>query len=195
MGYSPLAGLARSPVVGATGATDETNRVNTAAACLSPRWRTVVLNVFAFGVFLALTVFVLVRPADRPAHAAPGAVGGPRRVVSSPARVPNLRNTAATVLPSRAQTQVLVLNGNGISGAAAATASALRTRGYAITAAADAPRHDYPQSLLMYKPRFAREAKRLARDLNVSTLLPLDPLAVPVSGHAQLVVIVGRANT
>ena len=195
MGYSPPAGLARSLLVGATDATDETNRVNRAAAWLGSCWRRVFLNVCAFGVFLALTVFVLVRPADRPAHAEPGAAKGrPRGVVSTPPRVQNLRATTAAVLPSRAQTRVLVLNGNGISGAAAAAASALRARGYTITTAADASRQDYPQSLAMYTPGFAREAKRLAGDLNVSTLLPLDPLAVPVSGRAQLIVIIGRAN-
>jgi hypothetical protein len=88
------------------------------------------------------------------------------------------------------QTPVLVLNGNGISGAAASTAGIVRARGYPVSATGDAPRR-YTRSVVMYTRGFAGEAARLGRDLNVATLQPLDPLVIPGGTRARLVLIVG----
>ena len=40
----------------------------------------------------------------------------------------------------------------------------------------DAPRHDYARSLVMFRPGFAPEARRLARDLKIRIVGPLDGL-------------------
>ena len=51
---------------------------------------------------------------------------------------------------TRQQTKVLVLNGNGRNGAAHTEAARLQSLGYRIAAAADAKRHDYATSVVMY---------------------------------------------
>src|SRR5439155_7940146 len=99
----------------------------------------------------------------------------PAPAPAPPAPAPTPR--AAPLVP-RARTPVLVLNGNGVNGAAARTAPSVRRRGYPVTATANAPRHDYLRSVVMFKPGFVREAARLGRDLKVETLQPFDPLVV-----------------
>jgi LytR cell envelope-related transcriptional attenuator len=85
---------------------------------------------------------------------------------------------------------VLVLNGNGRSGAAAAAAARVHGRGYRIGAVTNAPRQ-VPRSIVMYKPGFAGEGKRLGRDLGVKLVTPLDGMRVRDLGRSQLVFILG----
>ena len=68
----------------------------------------------------------------------------------------------------------MVLNGNGRTGAAASAASRVRSRGYRIGTVGNASSTDYARSLVMYKPGFAGEARRLAKDLRVKQIGPLD---------------------
>src|SRR5439155_24182968 len=91
----------------------------------------------------------------------------------------------------RTKTVVLVLNGNGRNGAAHAEAARLQSLGYRIAAAADAKRHDYATSLVMYRPGFRPEGVRLARDLHVSVVGPLDGVSVSALHGGQLAVILG----
>ena len=51
-----------------------------------------------------------------------------------------------------AQTPVMVLNGNGHSGAAATSAREVRRLGYKLGLIGNAQRMDYPTSLVMYRP-------------------------------------------
>jgi ABC-type Fe3+-hydroxamate transport system substrate-binding protein len=103
----------------------------------------------------------------------------------------------ATTKPSRqaelprAKTRVVVLNGNGEAGAAAAEASAIRARGYKIGAVGNAPRSSVGPTLVMYRPGFAAEAKRLARDTGISIVTALDGLQPSSLRRAQLVVVLG----
>jgi hypothetical protein len=85
---------------------------------------------------------------------------------------------------------VLVLNGNGRTGAAATVAARVRGRGYRIGAVTNAPRQ-VPRSIVMYKPGFAGEGKRLGRDLGVKLVTPLDGMRVKDLGRSQLVFILG----
>jgi len=87
---------------------------------------------------------------------------------------------------------VLVLNGNGRPGAAAAQAEQARSRGYAIAGVGNAARSDYARSLVMYRPGFRGEAGRLARDLGLELVVPLDGLRPRDLRGAHAVVIVGR---
>lgn len=93
---------------------------------------------------------------------------------------------------SRRQTSVLVLNGNGLTGAAAAQAQRVRARGYVVAAVGNAPRSDYARSLVMYRPGFEAEARRLARDVGIGIVSPLDGLRVRGLRGAHVAVIVGR---
>ena len=69
---------------------------------------------------------------------------------------------------------MLILNGNGRSGAASEKASWVMTKGYPIAATANASRTDFARSLVMYKPGFEAEAKRFGKDFDVSRVIPLD---------------------
>lgn len=91
----------------------------------------------------------------------------------------------------RKRTVVLVLNGNGRTGAAAAAAARVQRRGYRIGGVGNASRRDFDQSLVMYRPGFAGEGRRLARDLGVRLVGPLDGMRPRALGRAQVVFILG----
>ena len=92
---------------------------------------------------------------------------------------------------SRTRVTVLVLNGNGRQGAAASTASRVRGRGYKIGGVANAPRSDFTRSLVMYRRGFEGEGRRLARDLGIGIVGPLDGLRTSQLHGANAVVVVG----
>jgi hypothetical protein len=96
------------------------------------------------------------------------------------------------ILP-RGRTRVLVLNGNGQTGAAGTEADAVRARGYRITAVGNASQPTTGPSLVMYRPGFAAEAKRLARDTGIGTVTALDGLKPGKLGRAHLVIVVGSS--
>jgi len=91
----------------------------------------------------------------------------------------------------RGRTVVMVLNGNGRTGAAASAASRVRHRGYRVGTVGNASTNDFARSLVMYKPGFAGEARRLAKDLRVKQVGPLDGIRARELGGAQLVFILG----
>lgn len=91
---------------------------------------------------------------------------------------------------SRRETSVLVLNGNGIAGAAAAEASRARAHGYLVAGTANAPR-SYGRSVVMYRAGHRPEAKRLAADMGVTLVGPLDGIKLRQLRGAQLVVVLG----
>jgi hypothetical protein len=92
---------------------------------------------------------------------------------------------------ARSHLSILVLNGNGRNGAAAAEAGKLHSLGYRIAATADARRHDYATSVVMYRPGFRAEGLRLARDIHVKVIGPLDGLSRAALHGGQLAVILG----
>lgn len=91
---------------------------------------------------------------------------------------------------SRTETAVMVLNGNGVPGAAHEAASRVRSRGYAIGEVGNATRTDYMRSVVMYRPGFRGEAMRLARDLRIRIVGPLDGLGVRDLMGAHVVFVV-----
>jgi hypothetical protein len=105
------------------------------------------------------------------------------------------RKPAAATKPDlpRGKTVVRVLNGNGRPGAAASAASRVRSHGYKIGFVGNAAHTDFPQSLVMYKPGFAGEARRFARDLRVRRVGPLDGVRPRALGRAHIVFILGGA--
>ena len=94
---------------------------------------------------------------------------------------------------SRSQTSVLVLNGNGRTGAASSTAAKLQGRGYQISGTGNAPRGDYATTVVMFRPGYRPEALRVARDLHVKVVGPLDGLKPKqlLGGHVAVVLGVG----
>ncbi|HEY8843074.1 MAG TPA: LytR C-terminal domain-containing protein, partial [Gaiellaceae bacterium] len=88
-------------------------------------------------------------------------------------------------------TSVTVLNGSGLAGAAAAQASRVRARGYLVGEVGNAPRSGYGRSVVMYRAGRRPEAMRLARDLHIRLVSPLDGLHPRDLLGAQLAVVVG----
>jgi LytR cell envelope-related transcriptional attenuator len=93
------------------------------------------------------------------------------------------------ILP-RGRTRVAVLNGNGETGAAATEADAVRARGYMIGAVGNAPQPVTGPSLVMYRPGFAAEGKRLAHDTGL-VATAIDGLKPGAVGRAQVVIVLG----
>ena len=91
----------------------------------------------------------------------------------------------------RGKVRVLVLNGNGVTGAAHEEAAHLQSLGYRIGGAANAPTHRYSQSMVMYVPGYAKEARRLAHDTGIRLVAPLDGLTPSTLSASKLVVLLG----
>lgn len=91
----------------------------------------------------------------------------------------------------RGSISVTVLNGNGRAGAAAAEASRVRARGYLTGKVGNAPRSGYGRSVVMYRAGRRPEALRLAGDLRIRLVSPLDGLRPRNLLGAQLAVVVG----
>jgi hypothetical protein len=142
-------------------------------------WRTVALaaSVLALG---AGSVVALV---DRPAQTRPEPGSG---------RVPK-RQTAPALPPPRPRSRisVLVLNGNGVDGAAGTEASSILARGYRHAIPDDASQLDYARSLVLFRPGWQREAERLGREVRIPTVAPLDGRVAPEYASVPLVVILG----
>jgi LytR cell envelope-related transcriptional attenuator len=91
---------------------------------------------------------------------------------------------------TRARTRIAVLNGNGETGAAATEADALRARGYKISSVGNAPQPVTGPSLVMYRPGFAAEGKRLAHDTGL-VATAIDGLPTRLLGRSHLVILLG----
>jgi hypothetical protein len=163
-----------------------------AVAAIRP-WRTATLVASAVAVLelcilLVAGVALLTKPvATRVEAAATEPVLAPGK----PAPVESKRAEAARPTLPRNETSVLVLNGNGRTGAAAESADRLHRVGYIVGGVGNAPRSDYGRSAVMYRPGHRREALRLARDLRIKIVGPLDGLPVRQLMGAHLALVVG----
>jgi hypothetical protein len=159
-------------------------------------WRTAALVVAAVAA-LELVLLVMIGGA---LLAKPHAAAHKRATASKPAATKTTAKTTAArpakpkavaaELPRR-KVKVVVLNGNGRQGAAAAAASRVSRKGYRIGVVANAPSQDYVTSLVMYRRGFEGEAQRLARDLGVEVVSPLDGVRPSQLQGAQAVLILG----
>jgi hypothetical protein len=91
---------------------------------------------------------------------------------------------------TRAQTKVLILNANGITGAAATEASRARARGYKISATGNTALTQ-GKSVVLYRPGHRPEAKRLALDERIPLVGPLDGITPRQLHGAQVVIVLG----
>jgi LytR cell envelope-related transcriptional attenuator len=162
-------------------------------------WRTATLVATAIaGVELVLLVVAGIVLLGRSLAPGPHSTTPPRSHATSPAgtlRTPAARTYRPPVARlSPAQTGVLVLNGNGVRGAAAAAAALVRARGYRVEKVGNAPRTGYPRSIVMYRPGFLAEAKRFARELNVGVVAPLDGMKPAQLDGGQLVLVLGTSR-
>jgi hypothetical protein len=161
-------------------------------------WR---LAAFVAGLIAALELLVLLAigggalfdaMADRlRLEATQHALAPQAKPERKPAALPKPAVATAKIHLTRRRTVVRVLNGNGRSGAAAAAAGRVRNRGYKVGFVGNAARSDFAKSLVMFKPGFAGEARRFARDLRVKRVGPLDGVRPRELGRAHLVFILG----
>jgi LytR cell envelope-related transcriptional attenuator len=176
---------------------DHPIRLDRAELAVRP-WRTATVVVAAIAAIeLVLLVMaagaLLAKPEPRTHRTAPR-TAAERATASATLEKPSVRRTVARTpaaeLPRRKVT-VVVLNGNGRQGAAAAAADRVHRRGYRIGLVANAPSHDYATSLVMYRKGFQGEARRLARDLGVKVVGPLDGMRQGQLHGAHAVLILG----
>jgi len=150
-------------------------------------WRTIA--VVAAGIatlellgLVVVGVALIARPVMHRARA---------EATAAPAQHRQAAKTPSRPLLPRGSTSVAVLNGNGLAGAAAAQASRVRARGYLVGEVGNAPRSGYGHSVVMYRAGRRPEALRLARDLRIRLVSPLDGLRPRDLLGAQLVIVVG----
>ena len=86
---------------------------------------------------------------------------------------------------------MLVLNGNGLEGAAGTKAAVILSWGYRHAIPSDAPQLDYARSLVLYRPGWQREAERLAKDAGIPTVATLDGRVAPQYSSVPLILILG----
>ena len=101
------------------------------------------------------------------------------------------KGSAVPPLRPRSDVSVLVLNGNGTSGVAGATASRLLGRGYRSATATNAQADSYATSLVLYRRGWGPEAQRLAKDAHIKIVAALDGRLPAGSARDQLVLILG----
>jgi hypothetical protein len=150
-------------------------------------WRTIAVVVAGVATLeLLILVIVGVALLAKPmAHSAIAKAAAAPAAKKKPAPEPML-----PLLP-RARVSVTILNGNGVAGAAASEASRVRVRGYIVGRVGNAPRGGYGHSVVMYRAGRVREARRLARDLGIAIVSPLDGLRKADLHGAKLAVILG----
>jgi LytR cell envelope-related transcriptional attenuator len=162
-------------------------------------WRTATLIATAIAglelVLLVVAGIILLGKSLAPHVHAAAQRRAPAPAVSKPAPVSKPSRPARTApqLP-RARTQVLVLNGNGIQGAAAEAASLVRARGYFVKKVGNAPRTGYARTMVEYRPGFRAEAVRFGRDLNVGLIAPLDGMKPAQLHGVHLVLFLGLSR-
>jgi hypothetical protein len=142
-------------------------------------WRLAVLVVSALFLVILAGLLLTQRPAQTRQEPGSG------RVAKGQPATPPLP------LRPRSAISVVVLNGNGVSGAAGDLATSLLGLGYRHTIPTDASSSNYARSLVLFRPGWQREAERLARDAKIPTVATLDGRLAPQYAHDQLVVILG----
>jgi hypothetical protein len=95
---------------------------------------------------------------------------------------------------SRGETTVLVLNGNGQQGAAGSEASHVESLGYVVKGVGNAARMNYGRTVVMYRPGYDGEARRLAHEAGIRLVTPLDGLRIADLKGARIAVVVGSGS-
>src|SRR5919206_1651940 len=179
--------LGHVPLAGARGSSPNSVRAMEQAHDLIRPWRRATIAVSAIaalelmllaGVALAL----LGNPLAHFRDSAAAAATPPKHRVAAPA--------AKTKLLPRSEVSVMVLNGNGQAGAAHATADRVQARGYLLGNVGNAEEIS-PHTLVMFRPGYAGEGRRLARDLHIRIVRPLDGMRRAQLFGAHLVLILG----
>jgi hypothetical protein len=168
------------------------------------RWRrtaivTAAVAAVEAGLLLVVALAFIAKPfADDSAKPAPAkaepsaAAADPAPPVEAPAPARSAEADPVAALP-RTKTGVLVLNGNGVPGAAGQAADQVQRLRYPVTGASNAESRDFARTIVMFGPGFEGEALRLAHDLGFGSkrVVPLDGVRPADLGPAKLVLVIG----
>ena len=152
------------------------------------RWRTATILISALAVLelVALLAIGMTFLGKSVAHhvqtAATNKIEAPVRREPTKAGEPKL---------TRAETDVLVLNGGGVAGAAGTAADRLRALGYLIGGVGNASTQGTTGTLVMFRNGYRAEAARLAKDFHTPMVAPLDGMKPSQLMGAQLVLVLG----
>jgi hypothetical protein len=158
---------------------------------LGSAWRTATLVVAGVAAVELAILLVLALPmlgrqvADEVQTAAQEQVLAP-----APKPAPAGKSGGAAALP-RGDTSVMVLNGNGVPGAAKTAGTRVHGLGYIVSGVGNASRSDYDRTIVMYRPGRRAEGERLAKDLGAKVVGPLDGIRRRDLMGAHLAVILG----
>jgi hypothetical protein len=155
------------------------------------RWRTatIVASALAALELIALVAIGVAVAGKSIAHQVRAAAI--EKVSAPPPRVERPTPLGAPQL-TRAETDVVVLNGGGVAGAASAQADRLRALGYLIGSVGNtAHPGSFTRTLVMYRGNYRAEAARLAKDVRAKIVSPLDGMKPDELMGAQLVLVVG----
>ena len=162
------------------------------AANVAPHWRTATL--VASGVAALELVLLLVLGLPMLGHAVSNEVrtAAEKRVFAPAPAEPRQPRDTTRLLPQK-QTSVLVLNGNGRNGAAAAAGKRVHRLGYRLAGVGNAPRSDYAHTIVMYRPGRRDEAQRLAKEVGARVVAPLDGMRMRDLMGAHVALVLGSA--
>jgi hypothetical protein len=147
-------------------------------------------------VILGVGAKMLARPVSHVIQREAVAVATPKAAAPEPKALRQAihrMNAPAGKARPRGHVKIMVFNGNGKAGAAGSEASRLSKLGYKIAGATNAGHQDYATSVVMYRPGFRAEGLRLAKDLGVRVVGPLDGITVSALRGGQLAVVVGAS--
>jgi LytR cell envelope-related transcriptional attenuator len=157
---------------------------------------TVVASAIAaleLAALLVVALFLVAKPLSHElqrhasASAAAAATPPPKQLVRA---IHRMHAPAGKARP-RGKVKIMVFNGNGLSGAAGAAAGRLQNLGYKISGTANAAHENYATSVVMYRSGFRAEGIRLAHDLGIKVVGPLDGIRAGSLDGGQVAVIVG----
>jgi hypothetical protein len=146
--------------------------------------------VLLLGAVLLLLAKPLSHAMQRHAEAAAAAPPAAKHVKAAAVRKVKRAQVPVARLP-RSRVGVIVLNGNGRNGAAGDAAARLESLHYRVRSTGNARRSDYASSVVMYRRGYEGEGARLARDLHIRIVGPLDGLSTKALHGGQLAVVLG----
>jgi LytR cell envelope-related transcriptional attenuator len=160
---------------------------------VAPQWRTATL--VASGVAAVELLILLVIGVPMLAHSVSSQVrtAAEKKVFAPVAAQTQQDQKDTTKLLPRARTSILVLNGNGQSGAAAQEGRKVHRLGYRIAGVGNAKRSDYAHTIVMYRPGRRDEAQRLAKDVHAKVVAPLDGMRLRDMMGAHVALVLGSA--
>ena len=145
-------------------------------------------TVFVVLVALGLGLLILKYGFD---DSSGGTASGGATTTSSTSTTIETSTTTTTV--NLANTQVLVANASGVSGAAGKITTQLKDKGYTTLPATNAKQTGVATTTVYYQPGYEAQAGQVAQSLGVTTTAAMpSPPPVASLGEADVLVVVGK---